>query len=108
MKIRFAWMNNHRLSLRLLEKYLSMPYPYFLNRNSADLSKNVLGEVKHLTNSFMLPLLLLITRAIMIIFILALLLWVDIIMSLLALTLLGGAYAAIYLSINKKLKIEEL
>ncbi len=104
MRIRFAWMNNHRLSLRLLEKYLSMPYPYFLNRNSADLSKNVLGEVKHLTNSFMLPLLMLITRAIMIIFILALLLWVDIIMSLLALTLLGGAYAAIYLSINKKLK----
>ncbi len=38
-------MHNHRLSMRLLKKYLSMPYAYFLNQNSADLSKNVLEGI---------------------------------------------------------------
>lgn len=104
MKLRFAWQNNHRLSRRLLEKYLSMPYHYFLNQNSADLSKNVLSEVKHLTSSFLLPLLMLITRGIMIVLILAMLLWVDVVVSLVAVFVLGGSYAAIYLSINKKLR----
>ena len=103
-KIKFAWQNNHRLSLRLMEKYLSMPYPFYLNKNSADLSKNVLLEVKHLTNSFLIPLLMMITKVTMVIFILAMLIWVDVIISLMAVLFLGGAYAAIFLSINKKLK----
>ena len=50
LKLRFAWMNNHRLSRRLLEKDLSMPYAYFLNQKSADLSKNILTEANQLTN----------------------------------------------------------
>jgi len=62
LKLRFAWMNNHRLSRRLLEKYLSMPYAYFLNQNSADLSKNVLAEVNNLTSNYLIPLLTIVTR----------------------------------------------
>jgi ATP-binding cassette, subfamily B, bacterial PglK len=41
LKMRFVWMNNHRLSRRLLDKYLSMPYAFFLNQNSSELSNNV-------------------------------------------------------------------
>ena len=84
LKLRFAWQNNHRLSRLLLEKYLSRPYHFFLNKNSAELSNSVLGEVKHLTSSFMLPLLMLVTSGITITFILALLLWVDVVVSLIA------------------------
>jgi len=62
LKLRFAWMNNHRLSRRLFEKYLSMPYAYFLNQNSSDLSKNVLTEINHLTKSYLIPLLMIVTK----------------------------------------------
>jgi ATP-binding cassette, subfamily B, bacterial PglK len=104
LKLRFVWMNNHRLSRRLLEKYLSMPYAYFLNHNSSDLSKNVLAEVNQLTNSFLIPLLNIISRAMVAIFILAMLFFVDVTVSLAAIFLIGGAYAAIYWRVNKNLK----
>ena len=104
MKIKFALMNNHRLSLRLLKKYLSMPYAYFLNQNSSDLSKNVLSEVNHLTYSYMMPFLQLITKSLVVIFILAMLIWVDPLVSIVAVTLIGGAYAAIFFSVKNKLR----
>ncbi len=104
LKLRFAWMNNHRLSRRLLEKYLSMPYAFFLNQNSTDLSKNVLSEVNYLTSSYLIPMLTVITRAMLVIFMLAMLFLVDIIISLIALFVLGGAYGAIFFKVNRNLK----
>jgi len=104
LKLRFAWMNNHRLSRRLLEKYLSMPYVYYLNQNSADLSKNVLYEVNNLTNSYLIPLLTIITRGMVVFFMLAMLFWIDVMVSLIALFVLGGAYLLIFFKINKALK----
>ena len=104
LKLRFAWMNNHRLSRRLLEKYLSMPYAYFLNQNSADLSKNVLSEVNNLTNNYLIPLLTIITRGMVAVFLLIMLFWVDVIVSFIALFVLGGAYTFIFFRINRTLK----
>ncbi len=105
LKLRFAWLNNHRLSSRLQEKYLSMPYAFFLNQNSSDLSKNVLSEVNHLTTSYLLPLMNIITRGLVVLFLLAMLMWVDITVTLTALFVLGGAYAVIYWRLNNKLKV---
>ena len=104
LKLRFAWMNNHRLSRRLLEKYLSMPYAYFLNQNSADLSKNVLSEVNNLTSNYLIPLLTIVTRGMVAIFLLLMLFWVDVAVSFIALFVLGGAYVFIFFRINKTLK----
>jgi len=104
LKLRFAWMNNHRLARRLLEKYLSMPYVYFLNQNSADLSKNVLGEIKHLTDSYLIPMLTIITKGMVAVFMLIMLFWVDPWISLAALVVLGGAYGGIFWRINQNLK----
>ena len=104
LKLRFVWMNNHRLSRRLLEKYLSMPYAFFLNQNSADLSKNVLSEVNNLTNSYLIPLLNVITRSLVTLFMLAMLFWVNVTATLIAIVFLGGVYAAIFLRVNRNLK----
>jgi len=81
LKLRFAWMNNHCLSRRLLEKYLSMPFAYFLNQNSADLSKNVLQEVNNLTSNYLIPMLTIITKGLVAIFLLVMLLLVDVVIS---------------------------
>jgi ATP-binding cassette, subfamily B, bacterial PglK len=104
LKLRFAWMNNHRLSRRLLEKYLAMPYAFFLNQNSAELSNNVLSEVNHLTSDYLIPLLSIVTRSLVAIFILGMLLWVDVIISIVVLVFLGGAYGIIFFKIKKNLK----
>ncbi|MBS4033663.1 MAG: hypothetical protein KGZ85_04290, partial [Ignavibacterium sp.] len=77
-RIRFTWMNNHRLSSRLLEKYLSRSYDYFLNKHSTTLSKNVLSEVNHLTTSFIIPLLLFVSNGILLLFIMGMLLFVNV------------------------------
>jgi ATP-binding cassette, subfamily B, bacterial PglK len=104
LNLRFVWMNNHRLSRRLLEKYLSMPYAFFLNKNSSELSKNVLSDVAQLTSSFLMPLMNIISRGLVTLFILTLLLWINPLVSLLTILFIGGAYAAIYWRVNRNLK----
>ncbi len=104
LNLRFVWMNNHRLSRRLLEKYLSMPYAFFLNKNSSELSKNVLSDVAQLTSSFLMPLMNIISRGLVTLFILTLLLWLNPLVSLLTILFIGGAYAAIYWRVNRNLK----
>jgi ATP-binding cassette, subfamily B, bacterial PglK len=105
LRIRVSLMNNYRLSKRLLEKYMAMPYTYFLNHNSAELCKNVLAEVDHLTYCYILPLLGIITKLILVIFILFILFWVDFFVSIVFVFLIGVIYAVIYWRVNKKLEI---
>jgi len=104
MMLTYALKNNHRLSERLLEKYLGMPYVYFIDQNSADLGNNVLNEVNQLTYRFILPLLTVISKGLVAIFILVLFFWIDIWIALTALLVFGGAYSIIYVRINRKLK----
>ncbi|MFA6159997.1 MAG: ABC transporter ATP-binding protein [Parcubacteria group bacterium] len=104
LKISFAWKKNHRLSSALLGKYLSMPYVYFLNQNTADLGKNVLTEVQQLTSNFIIPLLSIFTNVVMVIVILALLFYVNFSMTLIAAIVLISLYSSIYYYYSDKLK----
>ncbi len=104
LNLRFVWMNNHRLSRRLLEKYLSMPYAFFLNKNSSELSKNVLSDVAQLTGSFLIPLMNIISRGLVAIFILTMLLWINTLVSVSTILVIGGTYALIYWRVNRNLK----
>lgn len=104
LNLRFVWMNNHRLSRRLLEKYLSMPYVFFLNKNSSELSKNVLADVAQLTGSFLIPLMNIISRGLVAVFILIMLLWINVLVSFLTILVIGGTYAAVYWRVNRNLK----
>lgn len=104
LKLRFAWKKNHNLSTSLLRKYLALPYVYFLDQHSADLSKNVLNEVLELTKSFMIPMLQIITKTIVALFILGMLFIAKPVVSLVALVVIGGSYAVIYSRFRKKLR----
>ena len=44
-QLRFAQMREYSIGKRLLHGYLSQPYSWTLNRNSADFSKTILSEV---------------------------------------------------------------
>src|SRR5690554_6876065 len=53
---RFVQFQRFALSSRLLTIYLHQPYSFFLGRNSAELSKNVLSEVDGLVLNLIQPL----------------------------------------------------
>jgi ATP-binding cassette, subfamily B, bacterial PglK len=56
-KSRFSNTVGHNMACRLLGNYLSRPYVFFLNENSSNLSKNVLGEVQQILKGYIQPLL---------------------------------------------------
>jgi ATP-binding cassette, subfamily B, bacterial PglK len=76
-KSKFTNRNNYLISERLLKKYMSKDYSFFLNKNTSELSKNILTEVNEFTGSFLMPLLMIITNLFMITFIISTLLIVD-------------------------------
>jgi len=104
LKINFVWRKNHSLSSKLLEKYLSMPYVYFLEKNTADLGKNVLAEVQQLTSNFMLPIIKIISDVIVIIVVLLLLLFVNPLVTIIAVFSLAFSYVVIFFYYSEKLK----
>ena len=104
MKMRFVWRKQHNLSTELMKKYLSLPYVYFLNHHSADLSKNILSEVNELTRGLLIPLLRIGTKGILVLFILGMLLFVEPAITLLAVLVVGGSYGLIYSKLLRKLR----
>lgn len=104
LTLRFAWKNNHRLATALLKKYLSLPYVYFLNQNSAILSKNILAETQHLTKGFLIPVLRIITGVAVTIALIAILFLVNPAVTFLAFIILAMSYLIIFSIFSQKLK----
>lgn len=90
------------LSQRLLEVYLKKNYSFFLQRNTIELSKNVLSEVHQVNSGVILPLLQSISKAISVAAIFILLLWVDYKVAIGVVLLFGVSYIGIFLLIKKK------
>ena len=99
--MRFAMRRQQALAMRLLERYLRQPYAWHLNRHTAELTKNVLTETSLAISGTLMPLLNLISNAVIVICLLGLLVAVDPVIALARSGLLGSAYAAIYLSVRR-------
>lgn len=101
---RFTWMRNHALSRRLLKRYLGSPYSYFLDKNTSDLGKNILDEVRQVIRGVLIPGLNMLTRGIVALAIFGLLLFVNPWLALLVTAVLGGTYGTIYALVRRRLK----
>ena len=55
--LKFSYSQQGELSKKLLGAYLSAPYIYFLNKNTAVLIQNIFNESRNFANGIMLPLL---------------------------------------------------
>ena len=102
--IRFSTMRGYTISTRLLSAYLSQPYPWFLDRNSAELEKNVLVEVDGLVQRVILPSLRLVSNSLLVLAILAFLMLVDPLVTLFCGGVLGLGYGLIYLRFRGRLQ----
>ena len=56
LSLKFAYHVSHRLSIRLLESYLSRTYLWLRGRNSSEMSNDILLETENLTRNVYLPL----------------------------------------------------
>tara|TARA_X000000950_G_scaffold96176_1_gene121405 strand:+ start:583 stop:2373 length:1791 start_codon:yes stop_codon:yes gene_type:complete len=102
---RFVYMREYTIGKRLIEGYLNQPYSWFLSRHSADLGKTILSEVQQLVNDGLRPLLELISKSMIVIAIIALLIIVDLKLTLIVGFLLLGAYLIIFYSVSRFLNI---
>lgn len=95
-EIRFGQMRNHSISTRLFAHYLSQPYTFFLNRNSSELSRNMLAEVQEVVQRFLIPWLETISKLVSAIAIIIFLVIMDPRVAILMAIALGGIYGGVY------------
>lgn len=104
MRVRFIWGKLHSLSSRLLERFLSQPYEYFLTRNSAVLSKNFLVDVNLVVGDIIRPAMTILSEGVIALSISALLFWYDGLLATLVVCVFGGGYALVYLTTRRMLR----
>ncbi len=102
---RYVWGRNHSLSRRLLHSYLYRPYEYFLTRNSSELGKNILEEVKEVSINMLKPVLRGAAKSMVALFIIGFLVFVDPIVAGIVTFVLGSAYAGIYFLVKERIDL---
>ena len=107
-RTRYAQNFAHWLRVRLLRRMASQPYIYFLQRNSGDLLKKILGDVGNYTVGVLLPLLDTVARVLTAVLLLATLFLVQPVIALSAAIVLGGFYVIIFrLLARKRREVDE-
>jgi ATP-binding cassette, subfamily B, bacterial PglK len=101
-RTRYANGFAHWLRVRLLRRMASQPYGYFLQRNSSDLLKKVMGDVANYTGGVLLPLLDSIARALTAALLLATLFLVQPVIALSAALGFGAYYLIIFRLLARK------
>ena len=96
-QVRFVSMREFSLGKRLLESYLHQPYSWFLNKHSASLGKTIVSEVSKVIGKGFTPMMNLIAQSTVTIALIALLLVVDIKLTLIVGITLGTTYALIFI-----------
>tara|TARA_Y100000389_G_scaffold202878_1_gene249576 strand:- start:560 stop:2347 length:1788 start_codon:yes stop_codon:yes gene_type:complete len=101
MQLNFVNMQEFIIGKSLIEKYLHQPYSWFLNRNSSEIGKTILSEVSGIVTGCINPLIELVTKSVIVIFILILLLIVDFKLTLICGFTIGIFYGFIFKTIRK-------
>jgi ABC-type multidrug transport system fused ATPase/permease subunit len=107
-RTRYTQNFGHWLRVRLLRRMASQPYTYFLQRNSGELLKKILGDVATYTSGVLLPLLDTVARALTAALLLVTLFLVQPVIALSAAIVLGGFYVIIFrLLARKRREVDE-
>jgi ATP-binding cassette, subfamily B, bacterial PglK len=102
IRTRYAHNFGHWLRVRLLRRIASRPYGYFLQQNSAELLKKVIGDVMSYIDGVLLPLLDSVARALTVILLLVTLFFVHPLIALAASVGLGAFYLIVFRLLTRK------
>jgi ATP-binding cassette, subfamily B, bacterial PglK len=101
----FIEMLRHSLGARLFENYLRQPYAFFLDRNSGDMSKNILSELDAIIGGVIRPAFNMVASIFVLISITTLLLIVNPWLAFLAAGTLCMMYLVIFTLIKRKVSL---
>jgi len=96
VQYRFVQNCEYSLSKRFFEAYMHQPYAWFIERNSADLGKNILSEIEGIVGNGILPLIIIIAQSAVALAIIILLIYIDPILALAISFSLGICYVVIF------------
>ncbi len=103
--LRFSWMRNHSISVRLIETYMRRPYAWFLTQNTAQLGQKVLAEVQAVVSGIIVQLINLSARAVVIVLVLCTLLAIDPLMAVGVGLGFGGIYGTLFWAVRRRLAV---
>lgn len=103
LQLRYANMRESSLSSRLLGHYLAQPYVFFLDRNTSEMSRNILSLVATVINGVVRQFLSLVEKIIGALFIIILLIMVDPWLALSTSVILGTLYGIVYIVVRARL-----
>ncbi|MBT51975.1 MAG: ABC transporter ATP-binding protein [Mameliella sp.] len=92
---RYATMRTHSISSRLLGSYLRRPYLFFLSQNTGDIGAQILAETQQITERCIRPAAEIFAAVLTLICMIALLLYVEPVISLTAFLVISIIYGAI-------------
>lgn len=102
-QVYFASMRNYSISSRIVTGYLRQPYSWFLVKNSSHIASSVLEEVSRVVHGSLYPFMRLISNGLITVLMLALLIYVDPILAIGSLIVLGVSYGMIFKFAGKRL-----
>lgn len=101
--VRFSQSCGAAISIRMLDAYLRFPYDWFLGRNTADITSNVLIETDRTTNQVLEPAIRLLGNVLLALVLVGFLLTVDPTVAFGAASTVGGLYATIFVFLRPHL-----
>lgn len=90
IKKRYVENRGVYLQGRIFRAYMTAPFSFYINRNSAELLRNVTSEVKSIIEGTLMPLLEFVLNVTMFVFIISTLLLIEPLITVVALIVLGG------------------
>lgn len=98
---RFSSLQRHYFSSRLLHIYLKQNYSFFIQRNSADLTKILLSDVDQVVWGVLKPLLTILSYGLIVIAMIILLIFYDPLMALSTATVIIAFYSFMFLIVKR-------
>lgn len=101
VQTKFNADSQYNTARRIMEGYLSQPYAWFLNRNSAELGKNILAEVHTVIARGLISLINFFTQIFTSTVLIVLLIFIDYKLTIFGCLLVGGFYILTYFIFGK-------
>ena len=101
LQIKFSYMREHSICERLILHYVRQNYMWFLNRNSADLTKNILSETSHIIFHSIFAMINFVSQTILILLVLTLLFIVNSKVTIIILFIFAFTYGLVIYLIKK-------
>jgi len=100
--IYFSNNQSYKLSVKLLNRYLEQPYSFFLNKNTSEMTKNIISEVNRSMIGAVLQALVVVSKSVIIVFICLLLAFIDPVVAVVSTGILLLSYTVIHKLVKNK------